>query len=74
MSGALLSGNFAYSVGISQSCQPIGPVHTVTRAHRNLILELDDRPAYEVFTELLPPPLREDLRRAAGVVLRRHAG
>ena len=68
VSGALLSGNFAYSVGISQSCQPIGPVHTVTKAHRNLILELDDRPAFEVFVELLPPPLREDLRRAAGVV------
>ena len=68
VSGALLSGNFAYSVGISQSCQPIGPVHTVTKAHRNLILELDERPAFEVFTSLLPPPLREDLRRAAGVV------
>ena len=68
VSGALLSGHFAYSIGISQSCQPIGPTHTVTKAHRNLILELDGRPAFEVFTELLPPPLREDLRRAAAFV------
>ena len=42
----LLSGDFCYSIGISQACQPIGPVHTVTKADRNLILELDQRPAF----------------------------
>jgi small ligand-binding sensory domain FIST len=68
VSGALLSGDFCYSIGISQACQPIGPVHTVTKADRNLILELDNRPAFEVFSALLPPPLREDLRRTAAVV------
>jgi small ligand-binding sensory domain FIST len=43
-------------------------VHTVTRAHQNLILELDERPAFEVFAEVVRPPLIEDLRRAAAFV------
>jgi len=66
--GVLLSGHFHHTVGITQSCQPIGPVHTITKAYQNLILELDDRPAFAVFAEALPQPLREDLRRAAAFV------
>jgi len=66
--GVLLSGHFRHTVGITQSCQPIGPAHTVTKSLRNLILELDGRPAFEVFAEIVPQPLREDLHRAAAFV------
>jgi len=66
--GALLSGHFHHTIGITQSCQPIGPVHTITKSHQNLLLELDGRPAFEVFAEALPQPLLEDLRRAAAFV------
>ncbi|HJY81087.1 MAG TPA: FIST N-terminal domain-containing protein [Candidatus Binatia bacterium] len=66
--GVLLSGHFHHTIGITQSCQPIGPPHTVTKSLQNLILELDGRPAFEVFAEIVPQPLREDLRRAAAFV------
>jgi small ligand-binding sensory domain FIST len=66
--GVLLSGHLHHTIGITQSCQPLGPVHTITKAYQNLILELDERPAFAVFAEVLPQPLREDLRRAAAFV------
>ena len=68
VSGALLSGAFSYTLGITQACQPISPVYTVTKAHNNLILELDEKPAFEVFSALVSPQLREDLRRAAAFI------
>ena len=68
VSGALLSGQFTYTIGITQACQPVSPVHRVTKAHNNLILELEGRPAFEVFAERVSPQLREDLRRAAAYI------
>lgn len=66
--GALLSGQFHHTIGIAQACQPISPVLTVTKSHQNLILELDGKPAFEVFAEVVHQPLLEDLRRAAAFV------
>jgi len=66
--GLLLSGDFRHSMSIAQACQPIGPVHTVTKSHKNLLLELDGRPAFEVFAEVVRKPLVDDLRRAATFV------
>ena len=66
--GVLLSGHLHHTIGITQSCQPIGPPHTVTKSYQNLLLELDGRPAFEVFAEIVPQPLLEDLRRAAAFV------
>ena len=66
--GLLLSGQFHHSTSIAQACQPIGPVHTVTESHQNLLLELDGRPAFEVFAEVVRKPLVDDLRRAAAFV------
>ncbi len=66
--GVLLSGQFHHTIGIAQACQPLGPVHTVTKSHQNLLLELDGRPAFEVFAEVVRQPLIEDLRRAAAFV------
>jgi small ligand-binding sensory domain FIST len=68
LSGVLFSGHFHHTIGIAQACQPIGAVHTVTKSHHNLILELDGRPAFEVFAEVVRQPLIEDLRRAAAFV------
>lgn len=66
--GTLLSGQFHHTIGIAQACQPISPVLTVTKSHQNLILELDGRPAFEVFAEIVRQPLIEDLRRAAAFI------
>jgi small ligand-binding sensory domain FIST len=68
VSGFLLAGALHSTIGIAQACQPIGPAHTVTKVHQNLILELDGRPAFEVFAEVVKEPLLQDLRRAAAFV------
>ena len=43
--GVALAGDFAVDLIVSQGCRPIGEPLTVTAAHRNLILTLDDEPA-----------------------------
>ena len=46
-----LSGPLEVTVGITQSCQPVGDPHFVTAFHDNVIEELDGRPAIHVLIE-----------------------
>jgi small ligand-binding sensory domain FIST len=48
---------------VSQGCRPIGQPLTVTRAERNMLLELAGRPAFELLVELLQalPPEEQQL-------------
>ncbi len=68
VSGALLTGHFTHTISVTQACQPISPIYTVTKAHKNLLLELDGKPAFEVFSNVVSAPLREDLQRAAAFI------
>ena len=68
VAGAYLSGEFDVHIDITQGCQPISPPMTITKAEGNLIHEIDDRPAIEVFAKLLKGPLAEDIRRALMVL------
>jgi small ligand-binding sensory domain FIST len=63
VSGMLLSGDFDLTTMTSIACAPIGPAHRVTAARDNILLELDDRRAFDVFAEAAGP-LATDLRRA----------
>ena len=63
----LLSGDFDLNVGASLACAPIGAAHRVTAARDNILIELDGRPAYEVFAEAAGP-LADDLARALAFV------
>ncbi len=65
VSGVLLSGHFSHTIAVTQACQPISPIHTITKVQRNVILEIDGRPAFTVFAEIVRQPLIDDLRRAA---------
>jgi len=68
------SGGVAISVGgevalesvISQGCAPIGETWTITRAERNLIREIGNRPAYEVLAETYNNLSPQDQKRAQG--------
>jgi small ligand-binding sensory domain FIST len=64
IAGLHLSGSFEAIVDITQGCQPITEPMVITKAEGNLIFEINDRPALEVFAKLLKGPLAEDLRRA----------
>lgn len=63
-SGLLLTGSFEGTIGITQGCQPVTEPLTITKAQGNLILEIDNRPAFETFAKVIKGPLLEDLRRA----------
>jgi small ligand-binding sensory domain FIST len=51
---------------ISQGCTPVGQSWTITRAERNIILELRGRPAYEILTRTLEGMSPEEQERARG--------
>lgn len=68
VSGILLSPDVPVTVGLSQGCTPLGPVRRVTSANANVIAELDDRPALEVFKEDIGEMLAHDLNRVAGYI------
>ena len=67
LSGVLLSPYaLPVAVGLTQGCLPIGPAHTVTRADGNVLIELDDQPALDVFQDDIGDVLSRDLRRVGG--------
>ena len=68
VAGMVLSGSFHAGVDITQGCQPLTGPMVITKAEKNLILEIDNRPALEVFARLLKGPLAEDIRRALTVL------
>ncbi|HWA43760.1 MAG TPA: FIST N-terminal domain-containing protein [Hypericibacter adhaerens] len=62
-SGVLFGTGVAASTGFAQSCAPIGPPHRVTSAARNLVMQVDDRPALAVLKEELAPHSEVSLDR-----------
>lgn len=68
--GVLLSGDFRFDIGVSHGSQPVGITRTVTKAEGNHIYEIDNKPAFEVFRELLGPQTTDlDFTVVAGVCL-----
>lgn len=60
--GVMLGGTVAARTVVSQGCRPIGPAMVVTRADRNVLLELAGTPAYRRLAEIvtsLPPEEQE---------------
>lgn len=69
LSGALLSiDHIPLQTALSQGCSPIGPIHTVTSGDEQVILELDDRPALDVFKEDIGDILARNLERCSGYI------
>lgn len=56
----LVLGGIGVRTMVVQSAAPVGPWRVVTRAEANRILELDGRPAVEVYLASLPALLRAD--------------
>ncbi len=69
LSGVALSPAFTeVATALSQGCTPLGTTHIVTRAQRNLIVELDDKPALDVFLDQIGSEFAENLQRISGVI------
>jgi small ligand-binding sensory domain FIST len=69
LAGLVLRGPRPPRVGVTQACRPATGLLTATRTRGNWLLELDGRPALDVYREVARGPLAEDLRRAAAFVL-----
>jgi len=69
LAGMILRLEKSARIGVTQACRPVTDLLTVTRAQGNWIVELDGRPALEVYAEVARAPLAEDLRRAAAYLL-----
>lgn len=69
ISGVMLSiEQVPVAAALTQGCLPIGPVHTITAAEENILIEIDGRPALDVFKEDIGDVLARDLRRVAGYI------
>ena len=69
LAGLVLRGSRPPRIGVTQACRPATELFSVTRARGNWILELDGRPALDVYREAAREPLAADLRRAAAHLL-----
>ncbi|MGH7907143.1 MAG: FIST N-terminal domain-containing protein, partial [Candidatus Binataceae bacterium] len=67
VAGMVLGGDFEVNLGASLACVPLGTAHRVSAVRDNVLIELDGRPAFEVFAETAGP-LAADLRRAMAYV------
>ena len=68
VSGVLFADDVVVSTGLTQGCSPIGPVHEVTQAEDNVVLELDGQTALDIFKEEIGEVLARDLNRIAGYI------
>ena len=68
VSGVMLAAEVAVVSGLSQGCSPIGPVRTITACDRNVVFEIDGRPALEILKEDLGEILARRIERIGGYI------
>lgn len=66
--GVVLEGSIPVLTALTQGCSPIGPRHRITRCERNVAITLDNRPALDVFNDVVGEVLARDPSRAAGFI------
>ncbi len=68
VSGVLFSSEVPVVSGHTQGCTPIAGKHVVTSCERNILIELDGRPALDVLKEDAGEVIAKDLQRIAGYI------
>lgn len=68
LSGVMFTEAVTVMTRLTQGVTPIGPRHTVTASHENILITLDNRPALDVLYEDIGEILARDLSRAAGYI------
>jgi small ligand-binding sensory domain FIST len=68
LSGVVFSERVRLATRLSQGVSPLGPRHQITMANKNVVGNLDHRPALEVMKEEIGEVLARDLQRAAGYI------
>ena len=68
VSGVAFSDSVIVATRLTQGCSPIGPRRVVTGCQRNVLISLDNKPAFDVFLEDIGEKLAGDLNRVGGHV------
>jgi small ligand-binding sensory domain FIST len=68
ISGVLLAQDIVVAAGLSQACSRIGPIHSITEAHGNVVVAIDGRPALDVLKDEIGELLSRDLRKVPGLI------
>ncbi len=65
--GVAISGNVVVDSIVAQGCRPIAKTYRVTKCHKNILFELDGKPAVHVLKEVIEDlsPRDQDLARIA---------
>jgi small ligand-binding sensory domain FIST len=66
LSGVIFSNEVEVSTRLTQSCSPISPYHRISECSNNIIIRLDDKPAFDVFKQDIGSEYSEDLNKVAG--------
>jgi len=68
VSGVLFAQDIVVAAGLSQACSRIGPVHSITEAHDNVVVAIDGRPALDVLKDEIGELLSRDTRKVPGLI------
>ena len=68
VSGVLFGDDVTVVTGLSQACSPVGDIHSVTKARENILIELDGRPALDIFREDIGEVLSRNHDRVGGYI------
>lgn len=68
LSGVFFAEDVPALTSHAQGCTPIGPKHRISQSSRNVIAQLDGRPALEVFKQDIGEVLAKDLSRVGGYI------
>jgi small ligand-binding sensory domain FIST len=68
LSGVMFSDEINISTRLTQGCSPIGERHVITSCEENLIITLDDQPAWEVLKQEVGDVLAQNPQRMAGYI------
>lgn len=68
VSGIFFSPEVNTVIGHTQGCTPLDQKHVITKADRNLLIELDGRPALDVLRDDVGEVLAKDLHKISGYI------
>lgn len=68
ISGVLFESRVSVATDHTQGCLPIGPIHRITEAKRNIAITLDNEPALEVLKRDVGEVLSKDLSKLGGYI------
>ncbi len=68
LSGVLFSGAVPVATGLSQGCQPVGPVREITECRSNIAVKIDGEPALDALRRDAECDTPQDLRQIGGTI------